>query len=119
MSDTSYIPRNGQVIIIAYFGEYTSYMQNESRRLLLRAVPTIGEGVGIGLTPLLFAILRHVDSKVSRPVGVLYTFGYQNMTKESFDEFYEALKNDFGKREQVSNMWSDYDVMVATEIGGL
>lgn len=123
MIDIENIPKNGQILVVAYFKEYTSYMQNESRKLLKRSVPAIGKSAELELRPLLFGILRDYldldEVKKSRPVGVLYSFSYRNMTPHKYRAFYRILKDHFSPRKQVKNMWSHYEVLVAAGIGGL
>ena len=123
MIDVENIPKNGQILVVAYFKEYSSYMQNESRKLLKKSVPTIGVNAELELRPLFFGILRdYLDLdgvKKSRPVGVLYSFSYRNMTPYKYRAFYRILKDRFDRRKQVENMWSRYDVLVAAGIGGL
>lgn len=119
MIDIENIPKNGQIIVVAYFKEYTSYMQNESRLLLRKSIPAIGEEAKLELKPQLFAILRHVEFKKSRPIGVFYSFSYRNMTPQKYRDFHQILMDRFDNRKQVINMWSHHDVLVAAGIGGL
>lgn len=116
MIDWEKAPRNGQLLIIAYFKQYKSYIQNESRRLLKRSIPSLGKEIGLVLSPLLFGILRHVENKVSRPVGVFYSFGYHDTSEEKLREFFEKLQVDYEGRKQVQNMWMKYDMMVAAKV---
>ena len=119
MIEVENIPRNGQILVVVYFKEYTSYMQNESRTLLKKSIPAIGEKANLEMKPLLFAILRHVEDGKSRPIGVFYSFSYRNMTPQKYREFHQILIDRFANRKQVMNMWSHHDILVAAGIGGL
>jgi len=120
MIDVESIPKNGQILIVAYFKEWSTHMQNSSRLLLKERIPAIGKKVLLDLKPLLFGILRHNEFGKSRPVGVLYSFSYKNMTSTRYREFHQTLKDRFGQSDQVKNMWGGhYDVLVASGIGGL
>ena len=119
------IPKNGQVVVVAYFKEHKKYstrtnIQNESRRLLLKKIPEFGKEANIEFKPLLFGILRHVEGGVSRSVGVIYSFAYRNMSPEKYSTFHRTLKGNFDQKlAQVANMWSHYDVMIAVGVGGV
>jgi hypothetical protein len=113
------IPSNGHIIIMAYFKEYTNYMQNASRKLLLKSIPKNGKEAGINLKPQIFGIIRHNEFKVSRPIGVFYSFSFKDMTSEKYRDFDRILRLDYKKRKQVQNMWSHFEIMVGAPVGGI
>lgn len=125
MIDIEDIPRTGQIAVVAFFSEYkrtsvSTSIQNESRGYLLDNVPLVGERVGLELKPMLFGILRHVEEKKTRSIGVIYHFSYSKMTPDLYRNFLKELSSRFNDElKRVGKIWSRYEVSLVMEVGGI
>lgn len=112
------IPKSGMLVITVYFRGYRDYFQNETRKELRDQVPKIDKdkSLGVQLEPLLFCLVRKVTEEGrSRSIGVLYTYSYSEMTPDKFKVLHQELNQLLGRKSK----WSHYDVMVASNVGGI
>ena len=112
------VPKSGVLVVTVYFRGYKDYYQNESRKELKDQVPKIDkeEKLGISLEPLQFCLVRKVTEEGrGRSIGVVYTYSYSNMTPEKFRIFHRHLSSLLARKSK----WSHFDIMVASNIGGL
>jgi len=112
------VPKSGVLVVTVYFKGYKDYYQNESRKELRDQVPGIDkeENLSVDLEPLQFCLVRRVTEEGrSRAIGVLYTYSYTNMTPDRFRTLHQKLSDLLRKKKK----WSHYDIMVASNVGGL
>ena len=125
MIELENVPRTGQIAVVAYFSEYKrssvrTNIQNESRKYLRDNIPLIGERIGLALKPMLFGILRHVEGKKTRSIGVVYHFAFSKMTPDLYKSFNHELAKRFNDElKRVKNLWSHYEVLLVTEVEGV
>ena len=112
------VPKSGVLVVTVYFRGYKDNYQNDSRRDLKSQVPKIDKekNLGINLEPLQFCLVRKVTEEGrARSIGVLYTYSYYNMTPEKFRVLHKHLSSLFASKRR----WSHFDIMVASNVGGL
>jgi len=112
------VPKSGVLVVTVYFKGYRDYYQNESRQELRDQVPKIDEenNLSINLEPLQFCLVRKVTEEGrGRSIGVLYTYSYSNMTPNKFRVFHKHLTSVLERKSK----WSHFDVMIASNVGGL
>ena len=112
------VPKSGVLVVTVFFKGYKDYYQNESRKELRDQVPKIDKdnNLEISLEPLQFCLVRKVTEEGrARSIGVLYTFSYANMTPYKFRVLHNGLEELLEKKAK----WSHYDIMVASNVGGV
>ena len=125
MIDLTDIPKTGQIAIIAYFSEYKrssvkTNIQNESRRYIRDNIPKVGERIGLDLKPMLFGILKHVEGGKTRSIGVIYHFAFSKMTPDLYKAFHVGISKRFDEElGRVKKLWSHYEILLVSEIGGV
>lgn len=115
MKEESDLPGAGSLLIVVRFRGYERTFTNDVRRRILKWLPQLDKemGLGLGILPVQFAIIRSVAGGITRGSGAIWQFSFVNMDQEKMDKIIQELT----KLARTYEWWKKVEVSIAQTVG--